>query len=380
MKIALIGAKGIPSRVSGLEIHAEKIASGLVKKGFNVTAFCRKRYCSRITSTYKGIEIFYIPSINTKHFDAISYSLFATIYALYKGYDCFWFHALGPACMAWLPKLFGKKVVSTVHGLDWKREKFGNFSKKILKFGEKSIAKCADEIIVLNNIEANYFKHTWNRECNVIANGIEQPNFRKIDLIKILYGLERKNYILFLSRLVPEKGVDCLIRAYNLLDTEKKLVIAGKGVHTSEYEKEVKLLASENDNIIFTGFVDGKQLEELYSNAYMYILPSTIEGQSIGLLEAMSYGNACIVSNIPENISVIENGGVSFRCMDEKDLMNKISYLDNNPYLADNLGELAVNLVKNNFNWDKSIEETAVVFKKLNEKAEKEEIINFEKA
>lgn len=365
MKVGVIGVKGMPSRVSGLEIHAEYLAQGLSENGMNVVVFCRKQYCSQILKKYKKMEIVYIPSINTKHLDAISYSFFATIVALLKNCDTFWFHALGPSIMACIPKLFRRKVVCTVHGLDWKRDKFGKVASKILKIGEWSIAKFADEIIVLNSMDAAHFYNNYGRKCKIIPNGVTVRKRKKAEEITQKFGVKEKEYFLFASRIVPEKKVECLIKAYMNVKTNKKLLIAGKGVHTDIYESEVRKLASDNPNIIFTGFISGNCLKELYSNAYAYILPSTIEGQSLGLLEAMSYGNACIVSNIDENVCVIKQYGLTFENGNEFDLSQKLAYLLENEEKVYELGKGARELCLEEHRWEDTIKRTIDVFEKV---------------
>lgn len=325
-RIAVIGSKGIPSHTSGLEIYVEKLCTAM-SDDLDFTVFCRKRYCDKIVKNYKGVNVSHIPSINTKHLDAITYTVFATIVAIIKGYDIFWYHALGPAVTMSLPHMFRKRIVSTVHGLDWKREKFGKLASAVLKFGESRIAKYADEIIVLNRFDQEYFKKRWDRDSNLIHNGVEDPVFKKPEIIK-KYGLDGKDYILFMSRIVPEKGLHTLIKAFKMVDIDKKLVIAGKGVHTSDYEEKIHKLVADDQRIIFTGAVDGDEKAELYSNAYAYVLPSTIEGQSIGLLEAMSYGLPCIVSDIPENLDVIGDAGLTFEKESIESLVDTLLRLD----------------------------------------------------
>lgn len=357
MKIAVIGAKGLPSRISGLEVYVDNVCTGLAED-FEITVFGRKRYCDEIVKSYKGIRIVHIPSINTKHLDAVSYSFFATIAAIFKGYDVFWYQALGPAVTAFLPKLFGKKILSTVHGLDWKREKFGKLASYVLKKGEKAIAKYADGIIVLNGSDASYFLKTWRRKTDVIPNGVKEARYAAAKSITENYGVNKGDYFLFLSRLVPEKNVHCLIQAFQELDTDKKLIIAGKGVHTSLYENEVRKMARNSGNIQFAGYVEGTLLEELYSNAYAYILPSTIEGQSIGLLEAMSYGLPCIVSDIPENIGVIKDAGLSFASNNAGALRDILKFAIDHPVELKAMGIKARELAFAEHDWEKTVRRT----------------------
>ena len=203
--------------------------------------------------------------------------------------------------MLWLPHLFGIRTVATIHGLDWKRSKWGGLASKYIKFGEKVAAKYADEIIVLSKNVEEYFLDAYNRKTNFIPNGINKPTRKNAKIIKEKYGLEKDSYILFLARIVPEKGLHYLIEAYKKLNTDKKLVIAGGASHTNKYLEEIRKMANINKNIIMTGFVQGEELDELYSNCNIYCLPSDVEGMPISLLEAMSYGCRCLVSNIEEN-------------------------------------------------------------------------------
>ncbi|MBQ7215296.1 MAG: glycosyltransferase family 4 protein [Synergistaceae bacterium] len=363
-KIAVIGAKGLPSTTSGIEIYIEKVCPELTEK-FDVAVFSRKRYCTEIVKSYKGVRVIHIPSINTKHLDAISYTVFATCAALAMNYNIFWYHALGPAVTMFLPHLFRKKILSTVHGLDWKREKFGQLAGKVLKHGERCIAKYADEIIVLNKFDAGHFAEKWGRECSVIPNGVSSAVFCEPEVISQKYGLGRGDYILYMSRIVPEKCPHTLVEAYIRSGITKKLVVAGGGVHTDDYVRYVHDMAGGNGNIIFAGHVSGREKQELYSNAYAYVLPSTIEGQSIGLLEAMSYGLPCIVSDIPENLDVIGSAGISFHVNHSWDLAEKLRFITENEDTAKSFGVSAKELAQTNHNWERTVNLTMNILARL---------------
>ena len=217
-------------------------------------------------------------------------------------------HAEGPAFFTWLPKMFGKRVVVTVHGIDWQREKWqSGFGSKFIHQGEKNAVKYADEVIVLSKGVQDYFMETYGRETHFIPNGVNRPQIREAKLIRDNFGLEKDSYILFLGRLVPEKGIRYLVEAFKNVETDKKLVIAGGSSDTDSFMEELKELAKGDDRILFTGFVQGAMLDELYSNAYIYTLPSDLEGMPLSLLEAMSYGNCCLVSDIPECTEVVED-------------------------------------------------------------------------
>ena len=207
-----------------------------------------------------------------------------------------------------------KKVVQdlTSGGIDWQREKWqSGLGSKFIHQGEKNAAKYADEVIVLSKGVQDYFKETYGRETHFIPNGVNRPQIREASLITDKFGLKKDSYILFLGRLVPEKGIRYLVEAFKNVKTDKKLVIAGGSSDTDSFMEELKELAKGDDRILFTGFVQGAMLDELYSNAYIYTLPSDLEGMPLSLLEAMSYGNCCLVSDIPECAEVVEDKGLN---------------------------------------------------------------------
>ena len=367
MKIAMIGQKGIPSRSGGIEIHVDEISKRLVCLGCQVEVYSRKEYCEQQfeDGNYMGVKVKYTPFINSKHLDAITHTFTSTLSALLSDCDIFHYHALGPSALAFIPRIFGKKVVCTVHGLDWQRGKWGRFASAFLKFGEYATARFANKAISVSKNLVGYYKEKYDVEPVYIPNGVERPDLVRAEIIKEKYGLEDNGYILFLARLVPEKGVHYLIEAYNKLKTGKKLVIAGGSSHSSNYELEIKKQAAGNKNIIFTGFVKGQELAELYSNAYFYVLPSDIEGLPISLLEAMSYGNCCLVSDIPENTAVIGTVGYSFLKSDSVDLAEKMSMLLQDREKVIKLKGLAGRYILNKYNWDRIAVETKNLYKSL---------------
>ena len=340
MNIAMIGHKRIPSREGGVEIVVEELSTRLVKRGYQVDVYNRKGRNiqdknadkeNRKIKKYKGINIITIPTINKKGLDALIYSFFASIRAIFGKYDILHYHAEGSCAMLWIPHLFRKKIVVTIHGLDWQRAKWGGFATKYIKFGEKLAAKYADEIIVLSKGIQKYFKDTYNRDTKFIPNGVNKPTLRQAKIIKEKYGLEKDSYILFLARIVPEKGLHYLIEAFKKTDTDKKLVIAGEASHTNDYLKKIKKSIKDDNRIIMTGFVQGIELQELYSNCLIYCLPSDVEGMPLSLLEAISYGCNCLVSDIEENKQITEEANViTFKKGNIGDLEEKLQKLLNN--------------------------------------------------
>lgn len=370
-KIAMIGHKRIPSREGGVEIVVDEIATRLTRRGYHVDAYNRsgyhvsgKQFDEKRGKIYNGIRLLTIPTFKSSSLNAIVYSVLATFRALFGNYGVIHYHAEGPCVMLGVPKLFGKRVIATIHGLDWQRAKWGNFAARVLKYGEKQAAKRADEVIVLSRNVQDYFREEYHRETIFIPNGIDKPCIREARQIREQFGLLGNDYILFLARIVPEKGAHYLIEAYKQLKTDKKLVIAGGDSHAEEYMQKIYQYARENENMILTGFVQGRVLEELFSNAYVFVLPSDVEGMAISLLEAMSYGNCCLVSDIPENTEVVEDYAVSFRKGNVEDLKTKLEYLLENPDVTAKYKEKSSDFICRKYNWEDVVDKTIQVYSK----------------
>ena len=372
LKVAMIGHKRIPSREGGVEIVVEELSTRMVKKGMEVTCYNRKGKHALDKSQkvnhikeYKGVKLKSVLTIDVKGLAAMTSSFFGAIKILFSKNNIVHFHAEGPCAMIPIIKFFSKKkIIVTIHGLDWQRAKWGGFATKYIKFGEKMAAKYADEIIVLSENVKKYFKDTYNRETNFIPNGVNKPDIKDVDIIKDKFDLAKDSYILFLGRLVPEKGIHYLIEAYNKINTDKKLVIAGGSSDTDTYFNELKEKAKDNTNIIFTGFVQGEELEELYSNAYIYVLPSDLEGMPLSLLEAMSYKNCCLTSDIPECKTVMDDNGVTFKKSDVNDLKEKLQYLVDNVDKVNKYKSEAQDYILKKYNWDDVVDKTIELYKK----------------
>ena len=361
MKIAMIGHKRIPSREGGVEIVVEELSTRLIKMGHQVTAYNRwgKNVADKNADrdkqklkSYKGIKLVRIPTPDSKKLNAVIYSFLATLHAVFSNYDVIHYHAEGPCAFLLIPHFFGIRTIATIHGLDWQRGKWGGFASRFLKFGEKIAARYADEVIVLSRNVQQYFLDNYNRETIYIPNGVNESEYIEPQIIKEKYGLEKDKYILFLARLVPEKGVHYLLNAFKKVDTDMKLVIAGGASHSSDYVEQITALAAKDDRVIMTGFVQGRLLEELMSNCYLYVLPSDIEGMPISLLESMSYGNRCLTSDISENTEAAKDNSLYFKKSDIKDLRDKLEQAINDPSLFKTSEEIK-DYCRNRYDWNK---------------------------
>lgn len=370
LRSCMFGHKRIPSREGGIEVVVEELSTRMVKLGHQVTCYNRgghhvsgKEFDGERLHEYKGVKLKTVSTINRKGLTAVSSSFFAALASAFGRYDVVHIHAEGPAAMCWIPKLFGKRVVVTIHGLDWQREKWKNgFGSKYIHLGEKMAVKFADEIIVLSKGVQEYFQKTYGRKTLFIPNGVNRRVLRKADLIKNKFGIDKDGYLLFLGRIVPEKGLRYLIEAYKELHTDKKLVIAGGSSDTDDFMQEIQTLATGDDRIIFTGFVAGQALEELYSNAYLYLLPSDLEGMPLSLLEAMSYGNCCVVSDIAECSEVVEDKAVTFQKSNVQDLKEKLQRLCDDPATVQKYKNEAADFICSKYNWDEITQKTLEVY------------------
>lgn len=360
LKIAMFGHKRIPSREGGIEIVVGELSTRMAELGHDITCYNRgghhvsgKEFDRVMGKNYKKVRLKTVPTIEKKGLAAVSSSFFAAIQTAFGKYDVVHIHAEGPAAFCWLPKLFRKKVVVTVHGLDWQREKWkGGFGARYIHLGEKMTVKHADEIIVLSTEIKKYFKDTYKRKTRYIPNGVNRPEKMQAQLITEKFSLKKDSYILFLGRLVPEKGEHYLIEAFKKVNTDKKLVIAGGGSDSGDYMEKLKILAAGDDRILFTGFVQGRILSELYSNAYVYCLPSDLEGMPLSLLEAMSYGNCCLTSDIAECIEVTEDKAMRFQKSDIEDLRKKLQYACERPDEVQKYKTEAADFICKRYNWD----------------------------
>ena len=370
LNICMLGHKRIPSREGGVEIVVEELSTRMVNAGHKVTCLNRagkhvsgEEFGSDALSEYKGVRIKRVLTLDKKGLAAMTASVTGAIAAAFGRYDVVHFHAEGPCAMLWLPKLFGKRCIATIHGLDHQRAKWGKVARTYIMLGEKCAAKLADEIIVLSKGVQQYFEDTYGRKTVFIPNGVNKPELRQAQEIAEKFGLQKDSYLLFLGRLVPEKGIHYLIEAYQSLKTDKKLVIAGGISDTGEYGEELRKLASNNPNILFTGFVQGRMLEELYSNAYLYILPSDLEGMPLSLLEAMSYGNCCVTSDIEECAAVMESFGVTFPKSDVSALTETLQHLCDDPQTVARYQQQAANYITSKYNWDDVTEKTLELYR-----------------
>lgn len=375
LRIAMFGHKRVPSREGGIEVVVDELATRMARLGHRVTIYNRGgKHVSgagfdssdmaetKKTGFYRGVRVRKVPTIDRKGMAAVSSSFTSAIITAFRHFDVVHIHAEGPAFMCFLPKLLGKRVIVTIHGLDWQRAKWGGFASWYIRTGERQAAKHADQIIVLSRGVQQYFMDTYGRETVFIPNGVNRPEKVEAKLITEQYGLKTNDYVLYLGRIVPEKGLRYLIHAWNRIHTDKKLVIAGGSSDTDAFLEELRKEAG--DNVIFTGFIQGRMLAELYSNAYIYTLPSDLEGMPLSLLEAMSFGNCCLTSDITECTDVVGDHAESFRKSDVDDLSFHLQKLLDNPDLVKKYKQEAADFICRKYNWDEIVLKTLDLYRR----------------
>ena len=371
-RIAMIGHKFIPSRDGGVEVVVSNLAPHLAEIGYDVSCYNRTnkqfkklRKSGELEKEYRGVHLIWTPTVDRRGLAAMTSSIFATVRAAFGRYDLIHFHTEGPCILCWLPRLFGKKIVVTIHGLDHMRQKWGRLASAYIMQGEKAAARHAHSIIVLSNGVRDYFREKYGRETVLIPNGIDPAEIKPACEITKQFGLSSREYILFLGRLVPEKGIHYLIKAYQMLQTDKKLVIVGGTSDTDDYVKQLYDMAGQSSSIIFTGFQQGLVAEELYSNAYLYVLPSDLEGMPLTLLEAMNYGCCCVTSDIGECVDVMDGCGFSFPHGNVEALRETLQDLCDHPDKVEAHRDEAKEVISSKYTWQDITTQTDKLYKSL---------------
>lgn len=365
MRIAMIGHKRYGSREGGVEVVVTELARRMAALGHEVTCYDRSG-ADVMTGdaadvrerVVDGVRVVPVKTIDKKGLAALSSSYFATKVAIKDRPDVIHYHAEGPCVPLALARRAGIRTVATIHGLDWQRAKWGRLASTYIKMGEKTAATKADGLVVLSKSAQSYFQDIYGRTATFIPNGIEKKQPRPVNQIREKWGLDAGSYLLYLGRLVPEKRPELLIEAFRELDTDKSLVIAGGGSDTSEYEASLRDAAQGDPRILFTGFITGEPLEELYSNCYAYVLPSDVEGMPMSLLEAMAHGRCCVTSDVPECADVLAGNGVTFEKGSADSLRSTLRDLLTDAVCADVLGAAAKAHVEKDYNWDSVVERT----------------------
>lgn len=362
MKIAMLGQKGIPAAFGGVETHVAELATRLTREGHAVFAYSRLWYTPKNIRTVNGVRVIRLWSLKAKCFDAITHVALSLAHALlFVRPDIYHFHGVGPALLAWVPRIFAPRatVIVTFHSVDRLHEKWGRIGRLALTMGEWAAVHFPHQTIAVSKTIAAYVTQTYGKTVTYVPNGITPRRVAVDSIVLAPYALEPYHYLAMVSRLVPHKHQHTLIAAWKQakalrpdLFRNLKLAIVGGTAFTDDYVKRLHLLAEDDASIVFTSYQSGETLEALFAGSRFVVHPSVAEGLPIAVLEAMSYGKAVIAADIPENMEVIGDYGVSFARGEAADLAEKMINLLDDPTHTSALGHLARTYVEDSFNWD----------------------------
>lgn len=365
MKIAMIGQKGIPARSGGIERHVEELASELAARGHEVLVFCRSWYVWPIRD-YKGVRCIKTPTIPTKHLDAIVHTFTSIIRAAYEKVDIFHFHGVGPALLSWLPKILrpSAKVIVTFHCIDRHHQKWGWFARFMLAYGERAAVSFPDATIAVSKTLETYCRMSYGTNAKYIPNGAHIPQTDADPALVKVFGLEPGKYLMMCSRLVKHKGAHLLIEAWQKMKTEypeltkkMKLAIVGGSAFTDDYVASLRQITKDDPTIVMTGTQTGSTLHALFLNSYANVHPSESEGLPIAVLEAMSYGKCVLSSDIPENLELTEDLGLTFRRGNVEELKTQMVQMLRDSESVRAMGKKAREHIAKHYDW-KDIAET----------------------
>lgn len=361
IKIAVIGARGVSTPFSGIERQCEEVYSRIVPENFEVCVYSRSPYVSRDIHWHRGIRQKHLPSIQNKHLETFFHSFLATCHAVFSDADILHFHAQGPSLFSWIPRLLTpwKKIVFTCHGLDWQRSKWGFFAASVIKTGQWCSAYFPHLRIGVSEADVSYYREKYNKKLVKIPNGTSAWHLPKAKEIKEKFGLEPRKYFIFVGRLVPEKAIDDILRAYREIDTDIKLVITGDSSATHGYVADLKQMAAGDSRIIFTSFVYGDLLNELLTNSLAYVSASHLEGLPLTLFEALAHQIPVILSDIPPHVEILQQidkskpCGWMFKCGDIPSLKSALEDAINKPVAQiEEWGKNSREFVLRHFSWD----------------------------
>jgi glycosyltransferase involved in cell wall biosynthesis len=349
LRVAFIGGRGVISKYSGIETYYEEVGKRLAEMGHEVTVYCRS-YFTPAVAKYNSLRLVRLPTIRSKHLETLVHTLLSTTHAMTQRYDVIHYHALGPALFSFLPRLLGRKTAVTVQGLDWQRKKWGRVASAVLRLGERAAGYLPNATMVVSKTLQRRYRDVHGIDTFYVANGAvlrERSGPRKI----LEWGLDPGKYVLFLGRLSPEKGCHLLVEAFENVETDVKLVMAGASSYSNEYIRDLHAHASERIRIL--DCTSGESLDELLTNAMLFVLPSDLEGLSLALLDAMGAGLCVLASDIPENRELVDGAGFTFQRGSAIDLADRLRFLIANPAVREAAGRTARRRVEEQYQWQK---------------------------
>jgi glycosyltransferase involved in cell wall biosynthesis len=363
MKIAMLGTRGVPASYSGFETCVEQLGSRLVKRGHQVTVYCRSHHIRYTEPTYRGMRLVRLPTIQNKYLDTIFHTFLSTLHGLGQGYDVAMMFIVGNSSLAWVPRLAGQKVVLNVDGLDWRREKWNRLARVYIRWTERLAVRLPHAVITDSHTVQRYYRERYGAETIYIAYGSEVIR-RPPGPWLARFGLRPREYLLFVGRLVPENCAHHLIDAFAALRTDLKCVVVGDAPYADTYIASLK--ATTDPRIVFTGYVFDEGYGELASNAYAFVETSEVGGTHPALLEAMAFGNCVVVNDTEENLEAIGAAGLSYSGREGGRALREIlQVLLDQPELVEQYRQSALDHVARHYNWERVTDAYESLFRQL---------------
>jgi glycosyltransferase involved in cell wall biosynthesis len=358
LNIAMIGSKGLPAKFGGVEKHVEEVGRRLVERGHRVTVYARRPFSGE--GAHLGMDIKILPSISTKNLDTATNAFAATFHSLFGHYDIIHYHAIGPSIFSWIPSLFGKITISTIHAPDYRQSKWGPVASYLLRLGERTGVMRTAAAVSVSRLMAESLECKYGRHVGYIPNGAslyEKPPFEEARKL----GLEEGRYILTVGRFIVERGFHTLIEAFKDVDTDFKLVIVGDARFEEEYAARIR--DGADGRVVFPGYIYGELLNELYAHCFFYVLPSLVEGLPISLIEAMSFERPVLISDIEENLEVAGDIALVFRRGDARHLAGAMtSMLRMDEGMRSEMGSKGRSKVEREYTWDRVTEKLEALY------------------
>jgi glycosyltransferase involved in cell wall biosynthesis len=368
MRIAMIGIKAIPARFGGFETAVDEISRGLVRQGHQVVVYNRMGMGHHPGRFYDGVELVTLPTIRSKNLSTICHAFLSTLHVMFRKVDVVHYFTTGATLFAPLPRLMGKKVVCSVDGTDWQRAKWGRWARRYLRFSERLAVRFCHGLISDSKDVMNYYRQAYGASSSCIAYGIREPQPPAagvpVDSTLERFGLQKRDYVLFVGRLVPENNVHQLIQAFEKTKTDKKLVIVGDDPWEQAYVRSLK--SSSDARIVFTGGVYGAGYAELQQGAYLFVLPDEVGGTHPALVEAMGFGNCVLVNDTPSNLEVIADAGFSYRGKDgAAELQIRLQSLLDAPDLVEDYGRKARQRAREHYRWEDVVGQHVLLYQQI---------------
>jgi glycosyltransferase involved in cell wall biosynthesis len=358
MRIAMIGSRGVPAGVGGVERVVEHLTRGLVARGHDVLVYGRRHYVGDAKPEQGRLIL--TPGLPGNTFDTITHSATASLDALFRKVDLVHIHSPGPALWSWIPAM-RHPVVFTVHAPDWRREKWSRLGKAAIRRGLKSGARHARAITAVGPSLAAELESMLHKPVACIPNAAPDVVPQPPDAIRAL-GLEPDQYALHVGRIVPEKRLHILLEAWSKANLSMPLVVTAED-DVAAYALQCKRKAP--NNVKFVGPKFGRDLAGLYSHAAMVIQPSVLEGASLVLLEAAAYGRCVLSADIPANRDVLGDAGAYATPDDSTSFAEQIVRYRKNEAMRASLGDLARRTVRQCFDGDRIVSEYSTLYEKV---------------